>query len=91
MPKIARPFFIGFAITFVCLGILEFPAGSAIAVALKRLAALVLAPGGIFAAAISRGMLDSSSYYVGAFADVAFYAALVFLARGIYERSRRQS
>jgi hypothetical protein len=89
--KVARPFFIGFAITFVGLGILEFPAGSAITVALKRLAALVLAPGGFFAAAISRGMLDSKSYYVAAFADVAFYTALAFLAWVIYERSRRQS
>jgi len=89
--KNARPFFLGFAITFVCLGVLEFPAGSAIAVALKRLAALVLAPGGFFAAAISRGMLDSKSYYVAAFADVAFYTALVFLARAIYGRFRTQS
>jgi hypothetical protein len=89
--KFARPLFVGFVITVSCLTILELPFDSAVMGVLKRASSLVLAPGSFFVAAITRGMLDSTSYYIGAFANVAVYAALTLVVSKIWRRLRRKS
>jgi hypothetical protein len=89
--KFTRPLFIGFITTVSCLTILDLPFDSAVIGMLKRASSLVLAPGSFFVAAITRGMLDSTSYYIAAFANVAFYAAWALAVSKVWRRLRSRS